>query len=206
LAWFLFLISGGWQMALELHTWKITGVSPLLQNNPAGTMKGSDSGGMSAGKKVYDDQEEADIRVYRTEDGKPMHPTAAFRSGMLEASKGRKIGKTAARTVVAGSVFPAETEALLVDAKGKPLTKYAVHKCRVVVGKSGILRCRPQWTNWHVMLPLEVDRDFIQKLDTITEILNIAGRIIGVGDNRPDTSKGKSGVGTFGRYKAELVN
>lgn len=194
-------------MALELHTWKIVGVSPLLQNNPAGTMKGgADAGGMSAGKKTYDDNEEADIRVYRTAEGQPMHPTAAFRSGMLEAAKGRKIGKTAARTVVAGSVFPAETEALLVDAKGKPLSKYTIHKCRVVVGKSGVLRCRPQWSPWQIILPLEIDRDFIPKLDLITDILNIAGRIVGVGDNRPDTSKGKSGVGTFGRYKAELVN
>lgn len=193
-------------MGLELHTWKIVGISPLLQNNPAGTMKGgADNGGMSSGKKTYNDQEEADVRVYRTADGHPMHPTAAFRSGMLEASKGRKIGKTAARSVIAGAVFPTETEAILTDAKGKPLAKYTIHKCRCVVGKSGILRCRPQWSPWQLTLALDVDRDFIPKLDLITDILNIAGRIIGVGDNRPDTSKGKSGVGTFGRYKAELL-
>jgi hypothetical protein len=193
-------------MALELHTWKIVGVSPLLQNNPAGTMKSTDDSGMSAGKKKYNDDEEAAIRVYRNSDGQPIHPTAAFRSGMLEAAKGRKIGKTAARTVIAGAVFPAETEALLVDAKGKPLTKFTVHKCRVVVGKSGILRCRPQWNPWHIILPLEIDTDFIKDLKLVTDILNISGRIMGIGDNRPDTSKGKSGVGTFGRYKAELVN
>lgn len=193
-------------MALELHTWKIVGVSPLLQNNPAGTMKGSEDGGMSAGKKSYNDDDEAAVRVYRNAEGQPIHPTAAFRSGMLEAAKGRKIGKTAARTVIAGAVFPAETEAQLVDVKGKPLAKYTVHKCRVVVGKSGILRCRPQWSPWNVMLALEIDTDFIKDLKLVTDILNIAGRIMGIGDNRPDTSKGKSGVGTFGRYKAELVN
>lgn len=193
-------------MALELHTWRIVGVSPLLQNNPAGTMKsGSDVGGMSAGKKVYNDDEEAAVRVYRTADGDPMHPTAAFRSGMLEAAKGRKIGKTAARTIIAGSVFPAETEARLLDSKGKTAKTYTVHKCRVVVGKSGILRCRPQWTGWTCLLPLEVDTDFIKDVGLITDVLNIAGRIVGIGDNRPDTSKGKSGVGTFGRYKAELI-
>ena len=193
-------------MALELHVWKIIGVSPLLQNNPAGTMKSSGGdGGLSAKKKEYDDNDEAAVRVYRTSDGAPMHPTAAFRSGMLEGSKGRKIGKTAARTVIAGAVFPSETEARLIDAKGKPLEKYTVHKCRVVVGKSGILRCRPQWNDWFMLLPMEIDRDFIPKLELITEILNISGRIMGIGDNRPDTSKGKSGVGTFGRYRAELI-
>ncbi len=193
-------------MGLELHTWKIAGVSPLLQNNPAGTMDAGDSTGISAGKKVYKDQEEADIRVYRTASGEPMHPTAAFRSGLLEAAKGRKIGKTAARSVLAGAVFPAETEALLVDAKGKPLKKYEIHKCRVVIGKSGILRCRPQWFPWFIQLPMEIDRDFIKDLDLVTEVLNIAGRIQGIGDYRPDTSKGKSGVGTFGRYAAELIS
>ncbi len=42
-------------------------------------------------------------------------------------------------------------------------------------------------------------------LGIITEILNIAGRIIGIGEYRPDTSNGRKGIGNFGRYNAELV-
>lgn len=192
-------------MALELHTWRIVGISPLLQNNPAGTMKSGTGDRMSAGKKSYDDEEEAAVRVYRCEDGAPMHPTAAFRSGLLNAAKGRKIGKTAARAVVAGAVFPTEMESRLIDAKGKPLTKYAIHKCRCVVGKSGILRCRPAWMPWQLLLALDIDTDFISQLSLVTELLNISGRIIGIGDYRPDTSGGKSGVGTFGRFEAALI-
>lgn len=188
-------------MALELHVWKIVGVSPLLQNNPACMQPTGD--GMTAGKKKYNDQDEAEMRVYRTSDGAPCHPTAAFRAGMLEAAKGRKIGKTSAKAVIAGSVFPSEMEGRLVDKAGKPLKKYDIHKCRVVVGKSGVQRCRPMWTGWNIMLALEVDTDFIDT-DIITKILNVAGRVIGIGDNRPDTSKGKSGVGTFGRFRAEF--
>lgn len=193
-------------MALELHVWNIVGVSPLLQNNPAGTMSsGGDGGGITSGKKVYDDAEEAAIRVYKNDEGQFVHPTAAFRSGVLVAAGGRKITKKAARAVLAGSIFPAEMEAILLDEKGKPIKDYKIHKCRVVVGKSGVLRCRPQYFPWSLKLAVEVDRDFIPNLDVVTEILNIAGRICGIGDNRPDTSKGKSGVGTFGRYKAELA-
>ena len=192
-------------MALELHTWNIIGVSPLLQNNPAGTMKSGTGDSMSAGKKVYDDTDEAAVRVYRCEDGSPMHPTAAFRSGMLNAAKGRKINKNSARSVIAGAVFPTETESRLIDEKGKPLTKYSIHKCRCVVGKSGILRCRPAWMPWRLVLALDIDTDFIGQLNLVTELLNISGRIIGIGDYRPDTSGGKSGVGTFGRFQAELI-
>ena len=193
-------------MALELHTWKISGVSPLLQNNPAATMSSGGDGAMSAGKKVYDDKEEAAIRVYKNTDEQYVHPTAGFRAGILVAAGGRKINKKAARTILAGSVFPAEMEALLLDAKDKPIKAHDIHKCRVVVGKSGILRCRPMYKTWSCLLPMEIDRDFITNLDVVTEILNISGRIVGIGDNRPDTSKGKSGVGTFGRYSAKLLN
>ena len=191
-------------MAISIHTWRVTGISPLLQNNPAGTMDAGDGSGMSSGKKKYVDQDEAEMRVYRNERGEIIHPTAAFRSGMLEASKGRKIGKTSARVVVAGAVLPCEPEVIITDAKGKPITKYEIHKCRVMVGKNGVLRCRPMYRDWHADLALEVDDDFIGDADLVTDLLNIAGRTVGIGDFRPDTSKGKGGIGTFGRYRVEL--
>jgi hypothetical protein len=192
-------------MALEIHTWRICGVSPLLQNNPAGTMS-SEPSGITAGKKVYKDEDEAKIRTYTNDEGRFVHPTAAFRAGMLVAASGRKISKKSAKAIIAGSVFPAEVEAVLIDDKDKPLKSYALHKCRVVIGKSGVLRVRPMYKPWNLLLALEVDRELMPDLAVVTEILNVAGRIVGVGDNRPDTSKGKSGVGTFGRYQAKLVN
>lgn len=192
-------------MALELHTWRIEGVSPLLQSNPA-SMGGDNGGALSGAKKVYKDDEEAAIRCYKNDEGQFVHPTAAFRSGILVAASGRKLNKKSARAILAGAVFPAEIETVLIDAKGKPLTKYAQHKCRAIVGKAGILRVRPMYSPWFTKLVLQIDREFIPDLDVITEILNIAGRIVGIGEFRPDTSKGKSGVGMFGRFKAEFVN
>lgn len=194
-------------MSLEVHVWKITGVSPMLQNNPAGTMGGGDDGGIKAGtKKVYDDKKEAEIRTYRTAEGQFYHPSAAFRSAILVAASGRKINKKAARTIFAGSVFPVEQECLILDAKQKPMKDYTIHKCRCVVGTSGILRCRPQYSGWTMKLACEIDTELMPNLENVTEVLNIAGRIVGIGDYRPDTSKGRSGVGTYGRFSAELVS
>ena len=124
---------------------------------------------------------------------------------LLEAAKGRKINKKAARGSVAGAVFPAEDRLTILDKKGKPKKEYVVRKCRVKVGTAGVLRCRPQWDNWTMNVPLEIDTDFIP-VDMVTELLNIGGRIAGIGDERPSVDKGKNGVGSCGRFTAELVS
>lgn len=192
-------------MALELHKWKIEGISPLLQNNPLAMMQAAGESEMSAGKKKYNNSQEAEIRCYRTEDKDFYHPSEAFRAAILASCSGRKINKRSAKAVVSGAVFPAERQVILIDPKSnKPLKKYDIHTCRVVIGKSGILRARPMYDPWACWLALEIDRDFIGDLGVVTELLNIAGRICGIGDNRPDTSKGRSGVGTYGRFRAEL--
>jgi hypothetical protein len=190
-------------MAFETHVWKLTGITPLVQNNPAETLTSGADTELTAGKKVYDDAEEARIRTYVTEDGQYYHPSAAIRAALLAASTGRKISKRSAKSVLAGSVFPMEQEMLLKDEKGKSLKKYEIYKCRVKVGTAGVLRCRPRWRKWTIELPIEIDTAFVTT-DIVTEMLTIAGRIIGIGDERPDTTKGKNGIGTCGRFTAEL--
>lgn len=194
-------------MTIELHVWKITGISPLIQHNPLALQASQPTGAMTAGKKKYDDREEAEIRCYRTEDGEYFLPPEMFRAALLNACTGRKISRRSAKTIISGSVFPSERFLFLIDpASEKPLKKYEIHKCRAVVNRQGIIRVRPLFDPWALKLALEIDTDFIGNLEIITELLNIAGRICGVGDNRPDTSKGRNGIGTFGRFKAELVN
>ena len=192
-------------MAIKIHTWLIRGISPLLQNNPAAMESGS-STGLKAGKKVYEPKKEAEVRAYQ-ENGHFVHPAAGFRAGLLTAASGRKIRNRPARTLIAGAAFPVEENVILLDAKTlKPLKSYDLHSVRVVVMKAGIKRVRPLFKDWAAKLALEIDTDFIPELDLITELLNISGRICGLGDFRPDTSKGKSGVGTYGRYHAELMS
>jgi hypothetical protein len=192
------------RMGIEIHVWRINGITPLMLNNPAITMQGGD-GGMTAGKKKYDDKEEAEIRLYKNDKGENVYRTDGFRAGILTAASGRKIAKKSAKQILAGSVFVAETEFKILDENGKPAKKHEIDKRRVMVGKAGVMRCRPRFDKWSCDLVLEIDRDFITDLGIITEILNIAGRIIGIGEYRPDTSKGRSGIGSFGRYSATFV-
>ena len=191
-------------MAIEIHVWKITGTSPLISHNPANCMQGNDGTQLTAKKKTYDDANEAKIRLYVDDDGTYYHPSVAIRLAMMEAGKGRKVGKKFARSLVAGAVFPAEDRLTIRNLKGKPMTEYAIRKCRVKVGSAGVLRCRPQWDNWTLNVPLEIDTDFVD-VALVTDLLNVAGRICGIGDERPSTDKGKNGVGSCGRFTAELV-
>lgn len=192
-------------MAIEIHTWKLTGITPLVSHNPANCMQGDSAPQLSAKKKVYDDAVEAKIRLYVNDDGTYYHPAVSVRLLLLEAAKGRKLNKKAARGAVAGAVFPAEDRLTILDVKGKPKKEYKIRKCRVKVGSAGVLRCRPQWDNWTMQVPLEIDTDFITP-EMVTELLNIGGRIAGIGDERPSVDKGKNGVGSCGRFKAEMIS
>lgn len=192
-------------MAIELHTWKLTGLSPLLQSNGAALMQSQGDSGLATGKKIYKDAEEAEIRVYRYENNF-CHPTTAVRAALLSACTNRRINKKAAKAIIAGAVFPAEQWMRIDDLNGKPMKKYDIFKVRAVVNKQGILRVFPTFEKWTAKLPLEVDRDLIMSIDDITSLLDIAGRIIGIGQMRPDTTKGKNGIGTYGRFRAELVS
>jgi hypothetical protein len=182
---------------MEVFTYEVKGVSPLLQHNPAAM--GSGPKGLAA-KKVYDTTKEADAGAYRNGDGQYIIPTIAFRSAILSASKGRKIGKVAARAVLAGCVFPIEESCLLLDAaKMKPFKAHEVHTCRAVVNKAGIIRARPMFRDWACKLALEIDTEMLPEVDIITQLLNIAGKIIGVMDWRPEK------LGIYGRFTAALL-
>ena len=191
-------------MAIETHVWKLKSRTPLKQNNPAETMTSGADTGLTAGKKKYDDMDEATMRTYKDGD-KFVHPTAAIRACLLAAAIGRKIGKRAAKGVVAGAVFPMELNMVILDGKGKPHKKWVIDKCRVKVGQAGVIRCRPRWDEWSMEVPIEIDTDFVSA-EHVTDLLNIAGRIIGIGDERPDTTNRRNGVGICGRFTADLIS
>lgn len=182
---------------MELVTFKITGLSPLLQHNPAAMASGSDDS--LKGKKRYDRDEEAAASVYRTATGEFYHPSIAFRAAIFKACTGRKIGKMSAKTVVSASVFPAERHCILIDPETeKPLTEYEIDSSSVVVNKARVIHHRGMFPKWATMFVAEIDTEMLPKLEVVQELLNIAGKIAGVGDWRVEK------LGTFGRFKAEL--
>lgn len=184
-------------MKPEIVTFLVKGLSPLLQNNPAEFI-GVDDVESLAAKKEYNDEDEARRRCYMNPDGLYCHPAGSFTKAMMKAVSGKKFGKMFATSAIKGAVFIAEPFSVIEDADGEPHTTYSIDRRSVVIGKSRILRCRPCWHPWQMRVPLEIDTAILTP-SQVLESLALAGRIIGIGDYRPEKSGG------FGRFTAELL-
>lgn len=181
-------------MKPEIVVFQIVGISPLLQNNPVAFIDTPD--GDLAGKKKYNDEEEARLRLYLDPDGNHCHPAQAFPRCMSKAVAGRKFGKMFASAAINGAVFITEPFTIIENAAGKPAIQYTIDRRSVVIGKARVLRCRPCWANWRMRLALEVDTAILQP-SQVRESLELAGRIKGIGDYRPEKGGG------FGRFRVE---
>lgn len=183
-------------MKPEIVVFNVVGISPLLQNNPANFIGVDSDAALGSSKKKYNDEEEARLRVYLDSDGAFCHPCESFTKAMVKAVAGKKFGKMFATSAIKGSVFIAEPFAGLLDAKGKPIKEYTIDRRPVVVGKARVLRCRPCFPKWRVKLALEIDVAILRPED-VKDALALAGRIVGIGDYRPEKGGG------FGRFMVE---
>lgn len=183
---------------MELVTYRMTGQSPILMNNPASMANGSTTAKKPKSPKHED---EAEQKVYRNSDGHLHIPACAFRASLLSSSSGRKFGKLTARVVFAASVLcPEEWTVLLDPDTDKPLTEYDVDVRRVVNKSTGgaVLRARPRIEKWCCLVVFEVDFEFLPNIEALTSQLNVAGKIVGVMDFRVEKK------GQFGIYTAKL--
>ena len=196
-------------MARQARHWMLTGITPLMQSNADSMITDEPAGGDKIKvkkKKVYNDAEEAEIRCYRI-NGKLCHPSACFRASLMKAATNHKFGKMSAASAVEVAVhLPVADYFPVLDAEGKPAKSYVIDKRTVVVNKSRIVRCRPKFPEWKMQIELEIDDDFVSP-EQVTDLLNIMGSKIGLGEFRPerDYGKGMKGAGKFGRFTAELV-
>jgi hypothetical protein len=186
-------------MAMVEATYRIVGISPLLLHNPAGSMEAGGKKGVGT-KKIPTPEDEAEAGTYRTESGQLYLKSISFRSALLEACKGRRIGKIGAKAVLGGSVFNTDEICPLVDPKtGKPVKTYRINAMRAVIQKkNAVIRHRPQIDAWATEVRFEIDGDLVST-EVVTELLGMAGRMAGVGDYRPQRG------GPYGRFTAELV-
>ena len=191
-------------MSIETATFKIVGTSPILMHNPT-AMQRSQGGMKRAETKIPTPKEEADASCYRTEKGVLYIPSIALRTSLLDGGVGKKIGKQTAWKMVACGVFNTEIECPVFSSKTKKvLTEYTrINTARVVLGMGktakGILRSRAEIQDWTANVTLEIDTDFFT-IAQVLELFNLAGRMIGVMDWRPQKK------GPYGRYKVELLN
>lgn len=183
-------------MKIETIKFQITGISPLLMHNPSG-MKRSDGTSINK-KKIPTAEDEAEAGVYRDAKG-IVFPVIGFRSALLYAVSGKKVGKRSARNVIAASVFNCDEFTAIIDpSSGKPVKEYVIDSRRAVVQGNGIIRSRPRFNAWALVLRLDIDTDLIA-VQVVLENLNEAGLLAGVGDFRVEKR------GWFGRFKAKII-
>jgi len=182
---------------METLNLQIVGVSPLLMNNPASMSNGSKGVGT---KKIPTPEEEAALKVYRHDVGGLFIPSDGFRRGIIKrACSGRRIGKRYASAVVPGALFLLHDRCDLVDPDtGEVIAEYEIDTRRAVIQGNGVLRSRPRVEKWATILNYEIDTDFLNS-EVVLELQNMAGKIAGVGDYRPEKT------GPFGRYTAEVA-
>lgn len=191
---------------MKTYAWQIKGLTPYLQESPKG-MFPTDSG-PKAGSKTPKPAEEAEGRTYRMASGQLYAPAVAFRSAMLDAALGFKIKVTSLKKILGGAVFTTDVEEcpLSHPETGAPLFDYVVDLRRAVIPSSGagIVRARPRVDLWTCRLELMIDPQMAQvDAEIVTEMLDRAGRICGIGGYRPASKTGKGG--RFGRFTVEYL-
>ena len=127
--------------------------------------------------------------VYRTNDGELAIPGEYVRQAVIHAAKFRQDPRSPRKSAM--DLFTAGVLTLT------PLAPLGVDRWdyedrrRVVVQRNGVTRTRPAMkTGWTIEVQFLVALPEYIQPDILHEVLNMAGRIVGIGDNRP----------TFGRF------
>ena len=200
-------------MNLELVTFKIRGIRPLMQSNAMTTMS-RDEAQEGIGTKVKKSQkaakDEAAQQLYQSKDGKFYHPAMSFWKAVIAIAPNRKLGRLAVTSIWPQAVSITEEEFWLMDPdslngkKPQPLKeKDWVYELRRI--PAGILVSRPKWRKWGGLLTLEIDRDYVNALQDIADLLSVGGRLgIGAGRMRIGEKTKQWGGLNMGKFVAEL--
>lgn len=137
--------------------------------------------------KTYNKQVEAEKVAYKNSKGQLIIPARCMKASILNAGGWYKVGKRSMKPILAGTTRLNPSELILLDSKGKPLTKYDIDTRPVVVGRARILRHRPCIKNWAVKFEIYYDEEYLgeQAIEDLHKIVVDAGKRIGVLDNRP---------------------
>lgn len=168
---------------------EISGISPLLQHRyPL-----EDSEQESKAKNKKQNEDDIEKSLYRLPDGTIYQPSTHFISSMKKAGAKFQIsgqGKTTYKNIIGSGAIIISPDAIPHENQ-----QFEIDVRRVVVPstKGGVARKRPCFKTWSLKFEIEYDDDEISAA-MIQEILEYAGRRVGIGDFRPE--KG----GPFGRF------
>ncbi len=198
-------------METELVHVIIEGTAPMLQNNVRSALAQLAARGRRKTQQEYTPEEDAARKLYRFSDptigGKKGskalgHPLEAIDSALREAGREFKADKRRTyERIVKRAVFAVNGGSMLAeltDADGEPLEEWnAIHEATVVnpSTKGRMLCYRPMFApGWRLRFDLNVVDVEAMPVSKVKELLDYAGRAVGIGDWRP----------RFGRFQVIL--
>lgn len=205
------------------HTYKLTGIAPLLLHNGAASDPLSpyakERSRLNAKKKKTDEDH---LALYLID-----WFSSIYHNGQTSdvIDRGTVTVDPSARVIIPGEVLEAMiscgaaklkqrascsglfvADAALLEYDGpKDINKLweegkHFHKCSVVVSQRRIIRVRPIFRKWSLQLTATVDTSVLNE-SQLLDILTTAGQIVGLGDWRPGSPRG----GKFGRFEVSRV-
>jgi hypothetical protein len=166
---------------------EIEGATPLLMNSPHMMMEESEKK-LKRKTTDYDHKEEAEKVAYRTEDGKLYVPSTAIKGCLINAASYQKIGKYAAKPIVAGGV---RIEPIEIDLGTKD---YKIDLRTVVIQRNRVVKARPRLDTWKAKFTIVYNENLIGNHDIIRQFLEEGGERVGILDFSP---RNKGEFGTF---------
>lgn len=171
---------------------KITGIADILfhrWNCEAVEEKAKAAKGSKAKKS-----DNIESYVYRNADGEICLPGEYLRQAVIHAAKFRQDPRSPRKSAM--DLFKAGIVSLTQLASLGKMTWDYEHRCRVTVQRNGITRVRPAMlSGWEASVDLLVNTPEYIRPDVLHEVINNAGRLVGVADFRP--SYGRFLVSSF---------
>ena len=168
---------------------EITGISPLLMNSPASMIEDNIEKNVTQKTKAYNLKEDAKKLAYKTSKGELYIPSQAVKACIINASSFKKIGKYAAKSIIAGGVFIVGSEI------GLGIKKYDLDIRTAVIQRARVVKARPMIKEWKAKFQLKYNENLIGKSSIVKDLLIEAGQRIGLLDFRPQK------MGSFGMFE-----
>lgn len=173
----------------------IEGTTPLLINRFSDEAQIAATIGNSANHKSRrEPQEDAQSRLYVDAQGSPAMPQPNLFRCIIDAGKFFKLGKNKVTTFKT-SLIPAclSVEGILFPIESKQGWSVDQRPIRNPATGGRMLRYRPIFHDWSITFPLALDEEMMSET-FLREIVDAAGKRIGLGDFRPDCK------GPFGKF------
>jgi len=172
----------------------IKGVTPFLYNR----FRDKEIEGKSKKRTGTPTQADVEDKLYVV-DGKPYIPAIYIRNALTEAGKQFKItgkGKSTYSKII-GATLEIMPEALIND---NPWEVYRVAAVNPMT-KGRMMVSRPKMEKWGCDFTIVLNDDSVDEV-TIKEILDHAGKYVGIGDWRPE-KKGVNGKFMITKFEAQ---